>query len=99
MDSRTATAIQRLAQKRAAPATLEAVKPPAQILASRSLGRNPAASSTGGAIESPLTEIARSLHATQAISSEGLFVWSVPETITFSDAAGRPVELIFAAPV
>lgn len=55
------------------------------------------ASATNG-IASPLTESARTLHSTQNVSSDGLFVWSVPATITMLDAEGRTVGFVYAAP-
>ena len=98
MDSRTVAAIQRLAKQRATPEALKPAKAPTQILASSSIGRNPAASSGNGGIEGPLTETGRTYHTVKAVSSDGLFTWAVPETISMLDAAGRPVDFIFLEP-
>jgi len=98
MDSRTQASIQRLAKQRAPIDPLQPVAAPKQILATTALGRDPSSSASGSGIASPLTETARSLHATQAVSSDGLFVWSLPDTITMSDANGVTVEFIYAAP-
>jgi hypothetical protein len=53
---------------------------------------------SGSGIASPLTEASRTLHTTQAVSSDGLFVWSVPDKITMTDAEGRTVEFIYTSP-
>ena len=98
MDSRTQASIQRLAKQRAQVDPLQPVAAPKQMLATTALGRDPSTSGTGSGIASPLTETARTLHATQSVSSDGLFVWSVPDTITMIDANGVVVEFIYSAP-
>lgn len=57
---------------------------------------SPAPSDTG--IASPLTEQSRTYHTTKAVSSDGLFVWSVPNTIVMLDANGETVQMIYAEP-
>ena len=98
MDSRTVQAVQRLAKTRNEPEPLAPVAAPLQIFASTSIGRNPPASSGAGGIEGPLTETGRTYHTTKAVSSDGLFTWAVPDTISMRDAAGRPVDLIMLEP-
>ena len=99
MDKRTQTAVQRLARTRPEVEALPAASAAKAIRSSVGLGRDPATSAAASSgIASPLTETGRTLHATQAVSSDGLFVWSVPEAITMEDAAGRTVVLIYAAP-
>jgi hypothetical protein len=99
MDSRLKNDIQRLATRRASVDPLKAAGAPAPILTQTAIGSSAAAGQTGGdGIASPLIETGRTLHATQAVSSDGLFVWSVPDTITMIDAAGRSVEFQFVEP-
>lgn len=97
MDRRTKTAIQRLAKTLPEAAALPAQVTPDKILATSGLGQDYKFSG-GAGLASPVTEISRTLHATQAVSSDGLFVWSVPDTITMSDGNGRLIDFVYAAP-
>lgn len=54
--------------------------------------------SVASGIASPLTETSRTYHTTKAISSDGLFTWSVPHRIFFDDARGAAVEIVYLAP-
>lgn len=97
MDTSTQTAIQRLAKSR--PAVEPLGNPPVMdpLPVTVSLGRDNTARATGGeGIASPLSETTRTVYSTQ--SSDGLFVWSVPATITFHDARGREVVMEFDQP-
>jgi hypothetical protein len=53
---------------------------------------------TGGGIASPLTELSRTHHAAQSISSDGLFAWRVPHLLNMEDALGQEVQIILAPP-
>ncbi len=98
MDDRIKKDIERLAFKRPGVQALKGATAPAPIQTQTALGSIDRATSSGSGIASPLTETGRTLHVTQEVSSDGLFVWSVPDTVTMIDANGRTVELIFAAP-
>lgn len=97
MDATLQKSIQRLAQTRAEVAPLPAAPVMPALPATRAIGRDSAAAAgASSSIDSPLTEQSRTVYDTQ--SSDGLFVWSVPATITFNDAHGREVVLIFDQP-
>lgn len=53
----------------------------------------------GSGIVSPVTEDSRTNAVTQAVSSDGLFVWTVPEKIQMTDAAGTSIEFVYNPPV
>lgn len=91
--------VRRLARARPQVSALAPAVEPLPISASRATGQ-PAPSTVGAssAIASPLTETSRSTHTTQAVSSDGLFVWTVPATITMTDANGQVVQFNYAAP-
>ena len=97
MDRRTQTAIQRLAKTLPGAAALPSKVEPDKILATAGLGQDYKVSS-GAGLASPVTEISRTLHTTQAVSSDGLFVWSVPDTITMVDGNGRSIDFVYAEP-
>ena len=97
IDKRTQTAIQRLAKTLPGVDALPSQIDPNKIAATTSLGQDYKATS-GVGLSSPLTESERTLHATQSVSSDGLFVFSVPDTITMIDASGRVIEFKYSAP-
>jgi hypothetical protein len=98
MDERLKHDVQRLAYQRPTIPALKGASAPAPILPQTAIGAIDRTGSNGSGIASPLTEVSRTLHATQAVSSDGLFVWSLPDTITMIDANGVTVEFIYAAP-
>lgn len=95
MDINTRTDIRRLTKERAQPTALSSADVPAPVQSQTGMGQAQSAGS-GSGISSPLTETSRVTYDTQ--SSDGIFTWSVPDTITFVDAAGREVVLDFATP-
>jgi hypothetical protein len=98
IDARIQQDIKRLTQERPGVAKLPGAIAPDTISAKTALGLRASSSVSSGGIASPLTEVSRTLHATQAVSSDGLFVWSVPDVITMFDDNGATVELHFLAP-
>lgn len=61
-------------------------------------GFEPAAKK-GSGVASPITEDSRELHTEQAVSSDGLFVWSVPKQISMQDAEGTSLVFVYKVPV
>lgn len=65
-------------------------------------GRGEVAQSTAGqgtgSIASPLVEDSRTYHPTKVTSSDGLFVWSVPDVVSMTDANAQVVEFHYLAP-
>ena len=99
MDKRVADDIKRLAQTPPGVQPLPQAPVPDPRPAITSTGRNTAAAAeAGGPIASPLTELSRTTQVTQAVSSDGLFAWTVPHEITMQDANGREVVFSYAAP-
>ena len=97
-DQRTKDTIQRLAHKRPGVVKLAEAVDPAPILTKTGLGSVARGTAGAGSIASPLTEQSRTYHATKVTSSDGLFTWAMPETVTMLDANGMTVEFIYAAP-
>lgn len=58
----------------------------------------PTQSTDDTSIASPLTEVSRTYHATKAVSSDGLFSWSVVHELNMLDANDVEVQLILAEP-
>lgn len=98
LDIRTRDELRRLTRKQEARPSLPDAANPTPVSGGTGLGQNPTVSGGGTGIASPLVETERTLHTTQMVSSDGLFVWSVPATITFMDADNRTVEFEFSAP-
>lgn len=98
LDSRTRDELQRLTRQQTGRQPLPDPANPTPVSGGIGLGQNPTATGSGTGIASPLVETERTLHTTQMVSSDGLFVWSVPATITFLDADNRTVEFQFSAP-
>lgn len=101
MDTRLQSDLQRLTARRAGVAALEGAQAPETIpdQTGTSSGQVVAAApASSGTIASPLIETSRTYHATKAISSDGLFTWSVPASITMTDANGQTVVFNYAAP-
>lgn len=61
-------------------------------------GFEPAAKK-GSGVSSPITEESRELHTVQAVSSDGLFVWTVPKQISMQDADGLSLVFVYKEPV
>ncbi len=97
-DRRTKDDIQRLAHKRPGLVKLADATDPEPILAKTGLGSVARPASGGAAIASPVTETSRTWHATKAVSSDGLFTWSVPDTVSMEDANGMIVDFVYLAP-
>ena len=95
-DQRTKDTIQRLAHKRPGLVKLPDAADPAPILTKTGLGSVGRGQSGAASIASPLTEQSRTYHATKVTSSDGLFTWAMPDTVTMLDANGMTVEFIYA---
>ena len=89
-------AFQKLGLVRPSPGALPTPTAPDAITDTTGIGLIPDSSASG--IASPLTETNRTVWGTQAVSSDGLFVWDMPKKITMTDAIGRVVEFIYKEP-
>ena len=96
MDTVTKRAVAKLAYKRDTPALLGDPPRLPVIRETVSLAKDRTDQTTGSGIASPLTEVSRTVYDTK--SSDGIFVFSVPSSITFTDAAGTEVVLVLAQP-
>lgn len=57
------------------------------------------ATKSGSGIVGPIKEQSREMHVVQAVSSDGLFVWSVPKIIAMIDGEGAAVDFEYKVPV
>jgi hypothetical protein len=99
MDSRLKEDIQRLAKTRPTVGALAAspkANPVATVTGRGAVSAAAASNGGSGGIDSPLTETARTTYNTK--SSDGIFVWAVPATMTFVDASSRVVVIEFNEP-